>query len=113
MRAADVHVVSLVPGLWGCAAPSKTYGIMAAGRPFVAAVDPGAEPDLIQREFRCGATVLPDDDAGLAEAVLRLRAEPLDELGQRAYAGFNERFRRETVTATTRRLLEEVVADRG
>ena len=41
MAAADVHVVSLVPGLWGCATPSKTYGVMAAGRPFIAAVDPG------------------------------------------------------------------------
>ena len=112
MAAADLHVISLVPGLWGCAAPSKTYGIMAAGRPFIAAVDPGAEPDLVQREFRCGASVAPGDDAELARAILRLRTEPLGELGHRAYSGFTQRFRKETVLSTIRRVLEEVVADR-
>ena len=54
MHAADLHVVTLVPGLWGCAAPSKTYGIMAAGRPFVAVVDEGSEPARIVSDFDCG-----------------------------------------------------------
>ena len=36
-------VVSLKPGLEGYIVPSKLYGILAAGRPFVAAVDPSCE----------------------------------------------------------------------
>jgi len=41
--AADAFVVSLKPGLEGYIVPSKLYGILAAGRPFIAAVDPSCE----------------------------------------------------------------------
>src|SRR3954469_7266880 len=63
MSAADMHVVSLVPGLWGCATPSKVYGIMAAGRPYVAAVDAGSEPDRIASELGCGVRTEAGDPA--------------------------------------------------
>ena len=44
---ADLHVVSLLPDLAGCIVPSKVYGIMAAGRPFLAATRAvgGTSPD--------------------------------------------------------------------
>ena len=35
MAAADVHLVSLLPAIEGLIVPSKTYGILAAGRPLV------------------------------------------------------------------------------
>jgi glycosyltransferase involved in cell wall biosynthesis len=92
MSAADVHVVSLVPGLWGCATPSKTYGIMAAGRPFVAAVDDGAEPALLIEELDCGMHVPPNDPDALARAIRELRTSPLDEMGARARQGYEQRF---------------------
>jgi putative colanic acid biosynthesis glycosyltransferase WcaI len=113
MAAADLHVVSLVPGLWGSAAPSKTYGIMAAGRPFIAAVDRGSEPARIAEEFACGITVDPGDPAALASAILKMREEPLDEMGDRARRGFLSRYERTRVTDATRELLEDVVASSG
>lgn len=109
MHAADLHVVSLVPGLWGCAAPSKTYGIMAAARPFVAAVDDGSEPARIVSDFDCGEHVPAGDGPALAAAILRMRASELDEAGQRALHAFREHYTRERATEATRAHLEAVV----
>ena len=109
MSAADIHVVSLVPGLWGCATPSKVYGIMAAGRPYVAAVDAGSEPDRIASELGCGVRTEAGDSAALAQAILAMRSAPVEEMGRRARKGFEERFRRSVATTATRELLEDVV----
>lgn len=108
MAAADLHVISLVPGLWGCATPSKTYGIMAAGRPFVAAVDRGSEPARLAEELGCGHWVPAGDAQALAEAVRQLRSAPLDTMGQRGRAAFEQRFTRSLITAQTAKVLEEL-----
>ena len=113
MEAADLHVVSLVPGLSGCAAPSKTYGIMAAGRPYVAAVDTGAEPHLIASEFDCGAHVPPGDPDALAAAILDLRGVDLDAMGARGRAALEHGYSRARVVARFEELLEEVAASAG
>ncbi len=110
MAAADLHVVSLVPGLWGCAAPSKTYTVMALGRPFVASVDPGSEPARIAAELGCGRWVHAGDADALAAAVVELASLPLDELGARARDGFERHFRRGTATSATARVLERALA---
>jgi colanic acid biosynthesis glycosyl transferase WcaI len=110
MAMADVHVVSLAPGLWGCVAPSKVYGIMAAGRPFIAAVDPGSEPALIAEEHGCGLVVPPDDPAALAKAIEEARDMPLDEMGRRGREAFERLYDRPIGTTAYRRLLEEVVS---
>ena len=113
MQAADLHVVTLVPGLWGCAAPSKTYGIMAAGRPFVAVVDAGSEPARIVSDFDCGEHVLAGDATGLAAAVRRLRGSKLDEAGHRGLVAFREHYTRESATRATQAHLERVVQRSG
>jgi glycosyltransferase involved in cell wall biosynthesis len=95
MQAADVHIVTLVPGLWGCAAPSKTYGIMAAGRPFIAVVDEGSEPARIASDHDCGSHVPAGDGRG-------------DQAGGRALDAFREHYTREHATAATREHLEAV-----
>jgi glycosyltransferase involved in cell wall biosynthesis len=110
MAAADLHVVSLAPGLWGCSAPSKTYGIMAAGRPFVAAVDEGSEPDLLAAEHGCGWRVPAGDADALAACVVAARGEPLDEMGERGRRALEEHYVRERLAGETVRLLEEVPA---
>lgn len=110
MHAADLHVVTLVPGLWGCAAPSKTYGIMAAGRPFVAVVDKGSEPARIVSDFDCGAYVRAGDARGLVTAIRHLRDSELDAAGARALAAFLEHYTRQRATLATRVHLESVVA---
>ena len=83
---ADVFIVSLAPGLEGYIVPSKLYGILAAGRPFIGAVDPSAEVAEIAREYGCGLLAAPGNAVALADAVLNLagnRGESA-EMGRRA-----------------------------
>jgi colanic acid biosynthesis glycosyl transferase WcaI len=69
---ADVFVVSLKPGLAGYIVPSKLYGILAAGRPYVAAVEDACEVAAISRKYDCGLAVEPGDAKGLAQRILTL-----------------------------------------
>jgi putative colanic acid biosynthesis glycosyltransferase WcaI len=110
LGAADVHVVGLRRGLAGYIVPSKVYGIMAAGRPYVAAVEPGAEPALIADEHGCGIRVEPDDPDALAEGIRRMRAADLGEMSRSARKAFEERFDRPRATQAYRQVLEDVFA---
>ena len=103
---ADLHVVSLLPDLAGCVVPSKVYGIMAAGRPFLAALEPWAEPALIAEEERCGFRVDPGDAGALAAAIVELRKAPLAEMGARARNAFERKYDRPVATKRYRQLLE-------
>lgn len=46
--------ISLKAGLAGYIVPSKLYGIVAAGRPYVAAVEEAYEVAAITRKYECG-----------------------------------------------------------
>ena len=73
---ADAFLVSLKPGLEGYIVPSKLYGILAAGRPYVAAVDPSSEAAGIAREHGCGVLAIPGDPGDLAANIAQLYDNP-------------------------------------
>ena len=73
---ADVFVVSLKRGLAGYIVPSKLYGILAAGRPYVAAVEGDSEVAAITRRYDSGLAAEPADAKDLAEKILRLYHDP-------------------------------------
>jgi glycosyltransferase involved in cell wall biosynthesis len=73
---ADAFLVSLKPGLEGYIVPSKLYGILASGRPFVAAVDPSCEAAAIAREHQCGTVAVPGDVDALVAAIAMLYDDP-------------------------------------
>ena len=68
----DIHLVPLKAGLGRVSVPSKTYSILAAGRPVLAAIDAGTEVPRILAESGGGVCVPPDDPAALREALQRL-----------------------------------------
>jgi glycosyltransferase involved in cell wall biosynthesis len=72
---ADVFLVSLKPGLAGYIVPSKLYGILAAGRPYLAAVDEDSEVASITRAHECGFVVAPGDVGGMAHGITRLHRD--------------------------------------
>ncbi|MHB8589545.1 MAG: glycosyltransferase family 4 protein [Candidatus Dormibacteraceae bacterium] len=113
LAAADVHLVSLKRGLEGFIVPSKVYGIMAAGKPFIAAVATDSEPALIVETHGCGFRVEPDDPAALAKGILRMRDSSREEMGQRARRAFEQHYDRPIATGAYRSLLEEVVEEAG
>lgn len=68
--AADLFIVSLQRGLAGYIVPSKLYGILAAGRPFVAAVEETCEAAALARSGECGLVAEPDNARDLADKIL-------------------------------------------
>jgi len=68
----DVHVVPLRAGLAAVSVPSKTYSILAAGRPIVAAIDPGSEIPRLLAESGAGVAVPPDDAGAFTDAIAEL-----------------------------------------
>jgi len=72
----DIHVVPLRTGLGRVSVPSKTYSILAAGRPAVAAIDPGTEVPRILVESGGGVAVAPDDLEAFVAAIRSMLAEP-------------------------------------
>ncbi len=106
LGAADVHVIGLAPGLAGTIVPSKLYGILAAGRPYVAAVEAGTEPALVAEEHGCGIRVAPAQPHALAEAIRSMRRADLTGMGANARRALEDRFDRPIATERYRQTLE-------
>lgn len=88
LASGDVHVVPLRAGLGAVSVPSKTYSILAAGRPVVAAIDPGTEVPRILAASGAGIAVPPDDAAAFTDALRGLlgdldRAREMGARGRR------------------------------
>jgi len=62
LASGDIHVVPLRTGLGAVSVPSKTYSILAAARPVVAAIDPGTEVTRILDQSGAGVSVAPDNE---------------------------------------------------
>jgi colanic acid biosynthesis glycosyl transferase WcaI len=108
LGAADLHMVGLRRGLAGFIVPSKVYGILAAGRPYIAGVESGAEPALIAADHACGIRVEPGDPAALSAAIVGFRHEPAREMGSNGRRALEQHFDRPIATEAYRRLLESV-----
>ncbi|MGA1344681.1 MAG: glycosyltransferase family 4 protein [Ilumatobacteraceae bacterium] len=76
LASADVHVVPLRAGLGDVSVPSKSYSILAAARPLVAAIDPGTAVTRLIDESGAGIAVPPDDADALDSAVMDLLGDP-------------------------------------
>jgi len=99
--AADAFLVSLKAGIEGYIVPSKVYGILAAGRPYIAAVEATAEPAMIARDHGCGVVAHPGSADDLARAIAELYDDPerARQMGERARAAASRFDRRRTVDA--------------
>ena len=76
LASADLHVVPLRAGLGAVSVPSKTYSILAAARPVVAAIDAGTEVTRIVDESGAGVAVTPDDPHAFTDAIRHMLADP-------------------------------------
>jgi glycosyltransferase involved in cell wall biosynthesis len=87
-----VGLVTQVAETMGAVVPSKTYGIMAAGRPFLYIGPQGATPARILEGHGCGWRVEPGDTAGLVRLLERLEQDRslVREAGGRARRAFEQ-----------------------
>lgn len=72
---ADVFLVPLQRGMAGYIVPSKLYGILAAGRPYVAAVEEDCEVAVITRTHQCGLVAEPGNAEDLATQIRALHGD--------------------------------------
>jgi len=69
LASGDIHVVPLRAGLGAVSVPSKTYSILAAARPVVAAIDAGTEVTRILEQSGAGVSVAPDNEEVFTSAL--------------------------------------------
>jgi colanic acid biosynthesis glycosyl transferase WcaI len=107
--------VPLRAGLGGVSVPSKTYSILAAGRPVLAAIDLDTEVPRLLAASGAGVCVPPDDAAAFIAALNDLMADPrrCREMGERGRAWVELAASPAAVGAAYEKLLESLLARRG
>jgi putative colanic acid biosynthesis glycosyltransferase WcaI len=75
MATADVSLISLQRGIGFSSMPSKTFSILASGRPVVACIDEGSETWHLISRAEAGLCVPPENPSALAEAILILKKD--------------------------------------
>lgn len=115
LGAADLHLIPLQAGAAGCLVPSKVYGILAAGRPFVAMMEDGTDVAALAREFRVGFVSPPGNVSRLVEAIHEAVANPaeLAAMGSRARALAEQRFHRPLLTQQFAALMQGLQLPQG
>ncbi|MCD9188065.1 MAG: glycosyltransferase family 4 protein [Pyrinomonadaceae bacterium] len=72
LNACDVAFVSLVPKMWGVSMPSRTYNILAAGKPILALSEKDSEISKVVLEDNLGWVVPPHEPIVLRECILEI-----------------------------------------
>ena len=86
LNACDVGIVALIPGMLGTAMPSRTYNILAAGKPIIALTDPGSELAMVVEEENVGWHIPPRDTEALVNTIREAMSDRsrLTGMGRRA-----------------------------
>ncbi|MEO0801048.1 MAG: glycosyltransferase family 4 protein [Cyanobacteria bacterium J06642_2] len=84
LTACDLSLVSISPGMEGLVAPSKLYGILAAGRPVATICEPHSYLRNLIDKAGCGAAFDNFDSKGLAAFIRYLAVNPsvVERMGQ-------------------------------
>lgn len=94
LNACDVALVSLVSKMWGVSMPSRTYNILAAGKPMLCITEEASELALVAADDNVGWTVRPNDPEALYKTIKEIitnRGE-LAEMGKRARSAAVTRY---------------------
>ena len=93
----------------GAVVPSKTYGLMAAGRPFIFIGPLEATPARLIRTYQCGWHVIPGDSEGLVALLQLLAGTPrlIEEAASRAHEAFLESCELQIGTSRVVRILTD------
>jgi glycosyltransferase involved in cell wall biosynthesis len=99
LSAGDLSLVSLKPNMDAVVAPSKFYGILAAGRPVAVICDEGCYLRELVDEGNCGNYFANGDAQGLADYIERLASDrhKADRLGENARLYCEKRFTLEKI----------------
>ncbi len=94
LNACDVGLVPLVKKMWGVAMPSRTYNLMAAGKPILALTENNSEVAKVIEDEKVGWYVSPNDPEALCKIIFEIfeNRATLPEMGQRARLSALEKY---------------------
>ena len=109
LPAGDAHFVSLREGFEGLIVPSKTYGIMAAGRPVVYQGNADGEIARMLSQEGGGEVVAEGDAAALKELITAWADDrrAACDVGRKARAVFEQRYTREDGLGRYREIFQD------
>lgn len=86
LNACDVAIVTLSDGMYGLGVPSKSYNIMAAGKPMLYIGEETSEIALCIREYNLGWVVEPNNPQALKKQIeeIYIQRNGLDEIRKNA-----------------------------
>ncbi len=84
LASADISLVSLQRGIGVSSLPSKTFSILASGRPMIACMDEGSETWNLIKRAEAGLCIPPEKPSELADAILTLKENQVlrESMGQ-------------------------------
>lgn len=95
LNTCDISIITLADGMLGLGVPSKSYNIMASGKPILIIADEGSEISLCVREYDLGWVVTPNTPKALSDAF------------EKCYIDKNNLFKKKIMA---RKVAEEVFA---
>jgi len=113
LNCADLHIVPMAENMAKYLMPSKIYGIMASGKPFLAIVDEGTEIYKLINETQCGFQLTYNKYEESVNILINSlnEKEKLEDMGKRGRKYFEENFDRKKVTEKYNFLLNSSVPD--
>ena len=112
LSSADISLVILRRGIGAASLPSKTFSIMASGRPILVSVDEESESWKLIKRAEAGVWVPPEDPAKLAEAILTLKQDKAlrEQLGQNGRAWAEQHHSPQHASVQFEKVLDEAIA---
>ncbi len=107
LNACDIGLVALIKGMRGTAMPSRTYNIMAAGKPILALTEKGSELARVIDEEGIGWHIAPGDSDKLFNVILEIydNREDLADMGNRSRHAAIEKYSTTTAVESYRKAL--------
>ena len=114
LNSPDIHLITSQKGLAGIVVPSKIFGILACGKPFIAWVDEESEVSYIAKKFNCGIVV---ESGNINEMVRSLEwalnnKSELQKMGENGRRAAVEFFDRKIITKKFNDLIMEIYSQR-
>jgi colanic acid biosynthesis glycosyl transferase WcaI len=112
MGAADLALVTLLPGFEGLVVPSKLFGHMARGIPTMYIGPPNGDVAVVLAKSSGGIAVANGDIAAAAASLVELAVDrlALQRMGASAARYYNEHLSRELGLTAYRKLVESVIS---
>ncbi len=112
LTAANLHLVPLTKALSRCLMPSKLYGILAAGRPYLTNAPAGSELHAISKTHHVGLTAEPGSVQAIADRILWAADHPaeLETMGRNARQLAESEYTKQHSIMKFRTVLEQVLS---